>query len=436
MQKNKTLCIAEWQSFGIDEIAESLKKNAKNGGENGEHDEKITKKAEKIFAELENFAEGEGNSEFLKICSKNKLKAQNFVGLIQVKSGCLEILPKTFQSKNGFDGDENKVEKAEKILLNMLKTLRDSPFKQISTLNARKVPLLEIFALMFLEELEKLVKRGLKSDYLVREENRKFLKGKLIFSQNLKQNLAHKERFFTHADEFSQNIAPNRLIVCVLQLLSTLNFSTKTAAKIMQLRFIFSDIMPSESVDKDLAKAVKSRHFKHYDLVLLWCKIFLKKQSFTPYFGTENAFAMLFDMNKLFESFVAHCLRKKLRKKQGWRILAQESYQFVKKTKKFSIQPDIIKIHCDKKAFIADTKWKIINSLDDINQNDLYQIFAYLSTLKCKKGFLIYPRIDGVNYENLSTKFTFCADESRLKILFFDLDKSLKNIKNLRKIFT
>lgn len=464
MSKNKTLCIAEWQVFGVDDIEKVIADKNEN-------------KATKIFKELKNFADDKGNHIFLNSYGKNRLKARNYVGLIQTKSGfCLEILPKTFRTANENDGfkikdctcthpltpsaregeslsnDDTKpkkcqVCKAKDILLNMLKTLKNSPFKQshISNLKTQNAPLLEIFVIMFLNELETLIKKGLKSDYIECEQNRKFLKGKLLFTQNLKHNFAHKERFFTASDEFSSDIAPNKLIKSTLLLLSTRPFSTKTNARIMQSRFVFDEISPSQNYDKDFAKCVNLRHFKAYELLLLWCKIFLNKQTFTAYQGSQKAFALLFDMNELFESFVAWHLKRYVAHEQcEYEVKTQDTSKHLllenDKENKFRIRPDIVGYKNNKANFIADTKWKILNfSRNDygVSQGDLYQIFAYLSKYQCQNGILIYPKIDDENndLQKLSEQtFTYKAvsnlkdDDNKkphtLQIYFFNLNKA------------
>ncbi len=445
MSKNKTLCIAEWQSFGKDEIKATI----------ADMDDE---KAQKIFDELKafanqkgNFDDREGNHIFLTPYRNNQLKARNYVGLIQTKSGfCLEILPKTFRTVNeneGFEKHQDKINEAKQILLDMLKTLKNSPFKQshISNLKTQNTPLLEIFVIMFLNELETLIKKGLKSDYIEREQNRKFLKGKLLFTQNLKHNFAHKESFFTASDEFSSDIAPNKLIKSTLLLLSTRPFSTKTNARIMQSRFVFDEISPSQNYDKDFAKCENLRHFKAYELILLWCKIFLKKQTFTAYQGSEKAFALLFDMNKLFESFVAwHLKRYVAQKGYKCQIKTQESNRYLLEVggePKFQIKPDMVCRKDNAVIFIADTKWKILDfNRNDygISQSDLCQMFAYLSKYQCQNGILIYPKIDDENndLQKLSEQtFTYKAisnlkdDDNKklpntLQIYFFNLDKA------------
>ena len=419
--QHNTLCIAEWQSFGEKQIQEVIADTRKD-------------KAKDIFNEFVEFTKQEGNDKFLKFKNSTTLKAQNYVGLIQTKSGfCLEILPKSFRTakdSEGFAikncvcssqksthpltpsaGEEGKekcqVCQSKQILLNMLRTLRDSPFKQshISSLKIHRFPLLEVFAIMFLDEVERLIKRGIKSDYVVREENRTFLKGKLLFGENLKRNFAHKERFFTASDEFIADIAPNRLIVSTILFLSAQGFSPRTSGRISQARFIFADISPSKSIEKDFALCPSSRHYKDYELLLAWCEIFLRRKSFMPYQGGDKAFALLFDMNKLFESFVAWHLKRACGNERV--IKAQESHKYLLQiggVSKFQIKPDIV---CregnsggNNVVFIADTKWKILESSESktygIAQGDLYQMFAYLAKYECENGFLIYPQIEEI----------------------------------------
>ena len=466
--QHNTLCIAEWQSFGEKQIREVIADTRKD-------------KAKDIFNEFVEFTKQEGNDKFLKFKNSTTLKAQNYVGLIQTKSGfCLEILPKTFctaKDSEGFaikncvcssqksthpltpsatnltfrEGEQEKCQvcQAKQILLNMLRTLRSSPFKQshISNLKIHRFPLLEVFAIMFLDEVGRLIKRGIRNDYVVREESRTFLKGKLLFGENLKRNFAHKERFFTASDEFIADIAPNRLLVSTILFLSAQGFSPRTSGRISQARFIFADIPPSKSIDKDFALCPSSRHYKDYELLLAWCEIFLRRKSFMPYQGGDKAFALLFDMNKLFESFVAWHLKRACGGK--YVINTQELRKYLLEVggvRKFQIKPDIV---CrksdsggDNVVFIADTKWKILESSESNNygiaQGDLYQMFAYLAKYQCAKGYLIYPKIadnESIKHKSFTYKAQVCfysdkpkenppphkKQEMKLQIYFFNI---------------
>ena len=141
---------------------------------------------------------------------KKALIAQNYVGIIQTKDGTtIEILPKITNV------DENE---SKSILVKMLKTLKKSPFKNFNMahLKSSKMPLFEIFITMFLDELEKLIRRGIKSDYVTKEKNLAYLKGKLNIKEQIARNYIHKERCCVAYDEYVSDRVENRLIKTTL----------------------------------------------------------------------------------------------------------------------------------------------------------------------------------------------------------------------------
>ena len=373
-----------------------------------------------IFDSLEKFVlENEKTAQYLKITTKNGfgkvLQAQNYVGVIQTKDGTtIEILPKI---KNA------TTEKSKDILIKMLKTLKNSPFKNLSVANLKssKIPLFEIFISMFLEELTVLVRNGIKSDYISKEENLKFLKGKLKISEQIKYNTIHKERFFVQYEEFISNRVENRLIKTTLQFLYNKSKLNKNQQRIREFLFVFDEIEISHNIKTDFSKIKLNRQMKDYEQVLLWCKTFLFENSFSPYKGNDIAFALLFDMNLLFESFVYSYLKK------------SSNFQYIKSQDKthhlayengigrFRLKPDIV-INGGK--IIADTKWKILSedkAYNGVLQDDMYQLYAYGTKYdNCEKMYLIYP-FDELIIKNSYNYFK--NKELKLDILFFDVYK-------------
>lgn len=365
--------------------------------------------------------------EFLKPGRDKKgdfLQAQNYVGIIQAKSGdSLEILPKIHDNDNS--NNEEAVENSKKILLTMLKTLKSHPFKNINIANLKSLnlPLLEIFISMFLDEVSKLIKIGIKSDYVELEDNLKFLKGKLKISEQIRKNIVHKERFYVCYQEFSTDRAENRLIKSALEFLYRRSKSSKNQRLIREYLFVFDEISSSSDINADFNRLKLNRQTKHYEQALLWSKIFLQNKSFSPYKGNEIAFALLFDMNKLFESYVGNFIKKK----RADVSLQHSEKHLVEEPKGFRLRPDIFL----EGEFIADTKWKIVKSKDDISQADLYQLYAYGKKYDCGKLYLIYPKINGAKQEPMKFKYD---DKMQLEILYFDLENDSYNdelIKNL-----
>ena len=372
------------------------------------------------FDSLEKFVlENEETAQYLKITTKKGfgkvLQAQNYVGAIQTKDGTtIEILPKI---KNA------TTEKSKDILIKMLKTLKNSPFKNLSVANLKssKIPLFEIFISMFLEELTVLVRNGIKSDYISKEENLKFLKGKLKISEQIKYNTIHKERFFVQYEEFISNRVENRLIKTTLQFLYNKSKINKNQQRIREFLFVFDEIEISHNIKTDFSKIKLNRQMKDYEQVLLWCKTFLFENSFSPYKGNDIAFALLFDMNLLFESFVYSYLKKSsnfqdIKSQDRTHHLAYENG-----IGRFRLKPDIV-INGGK--IIADTKWKILSedkAYNGILQDDMYQLYAYgTKYANCEKIYLIYP-FDELIIKNSYNYFK--NKELKLDILFFDVYK-------------
>ena len=372
------------------------------------------------FDSLEKFVlENEKTAQYLKITTKNGfgkvLQAQNYVGVIQTKDGTtIEILPKI---KNA------TTEKSKDILIKMLKTLKNSPFKNLSVANLKssKIPLFEIFISMFLEELTVLVRNGIKSDYIIKEENLKFLKGKLKISEQIKYNTIHKERFFVQYEEFISNRVENRLIKTTLQFLYNKSKLNKNQQRIREFLFVFDEIEISHNIKTDFSKIKLNRQMKDYEQVLLWCKTFLFENSFSPYKGNDIAFALLFDMNLLFESFVYSYLKKSsnfqdIKSQDRTHHLAYENG-----IGRFRLKPDIV-INGGK--IIADTKWKILSedkAYNGVLQDDMYQLYAYgTKYANCEKIYLIYP-FDELIIKNSYNYFK--NKELKLDILFFDVYK-------------
>jgi 5-methylcytosine-specific restriction enzyme subunit McrC len=369
----------------------------------------------KVFDDLKQFVlKNNEQSLFLKPSYKNglgeTLQAQNYVGVIQTKDGTtIEILPKI---------QELEESESKKILIKMLKTLRKSPFKNFNMahLKSSKMPLFEIFITMFLEELARLIQKGIKSDYITKEENLKFLKGKLKINEQIKKNYIHKENFFVEYQEFLSDRVENRLIKTTLEFLYKRSKSNKNQQRIREFLFVLDCIGVSHNIKNDFSKVKLNRQMKDYEQTLLWCRTFLLENSFSPYKGSDIAFALLFDMNLLFESYVGHYLKKK-----GLDVSLQDKGKYlVEEPNKFALKPDIV-INDGEEQLIADTKWKIIKSEKDISQSDMYQLYAYgTKYTKCKKLYSIYP------YDNnhLDLRYLYQKEEENrlvLNVLFFDL---------------
>jgi len=90
----------------------------------------------------------------------------------------------------------------------MLKPLLDINEVQINKADLGVIKnknIYEVFISLFIKYLDKLIHRGLKSQYILKEDNQFFLKGKLKFNQHIRLNYIHKERFYVEFDSSIDN---------------------------------------------------------------------------------------------------------------------------------------------------------------------------------------------------------------------------------------
>lgn len=377
------------------------------------------------FEAIEKFIlENSENSSFL-IPSYNKiygktLKATKYVGVLQTKDGItIEILPKIAKS---IDVDESR-----EIFLKMLKSLKKSSFKtsNIANLLSKKMPLFEIFISMFCDELSKLIKKGIKSDYISQSENLYYLKGKLKVNEQIKRNYIHKEKFFVEYDEFNSNRVENRLIKSTLEFLMRASKSSKNINRLREYLFVFDECESSKNIDSDFKKIKIDRNLKHYELTLMWAKIFLTKESFTSFRGNSLAFALLFDMNRIFENYIANEL-----KKIEPNISTQDTKYKVFSDNSGILQPDIV-IRRNNEIIILDTKWKSIKEFKEVSTSDIYQMFIYGNMYQnegvVKKIILLYPKIDEAKEESkIFNKLNIALEIKRVDLK--DTKNSLEKI--------
>ncbi len=394
----------------------------------------------KVYSELRAFAlretDQESGVQFLRLTSRQGVKyvqACNYVGLIQTSDGSqIEILPKTSILPKTPNDSAATTRAARKLLWRMLQTVFDikdvrSGDASLETLNRNW---LEVLIQRALNEISRLVRRGICSNYVRRVEQSRFLKGQLQISRQLRLGPGRQDRFCVSYDQYLPDRAENRLIHSALNQLSRWARLPDNQRLCRELSFVFSDIPQSRDIKADLALWSDRRDMAHYQPVHPWVKLILDDKS--PLFssGPWEGVSMLFPMEQLFEKYVARKLNSQTR--VGYSLISQIQNKYLvthKGKRMFRLKPDLAIKESNRVHAVLDTKWKLIDeSADDgvskynMKQADLYQLYAYGQKYLNGKGdlFLIYPRHDGFS-EPLPV-FEFGGDLN-LWVVPFDLDK-------------
>ena len=334
-------------------------------------------------------------SDFLRISSHKGVKVikpQNYVGVINIDNKVqIEILPKIDI------GDDNELRKLFLKMLSSLKEFKGKSFKN-AQINDSKLPIYEVFIQMYLNEVQELLKKGLKSDYLTIEGNLTFFKGKFLINQHLKHNIILKDRFYMAYDEFHINRPENRLIKTTLLKLNKISSNGKNQLLAKRLLAEFEMVNQSTNIDKDFSLVKKDRNAQAYQSLMIWSQVFLKNKSFSTFKGTENVNALLFPMEKIFEAYVAKQLKIKF---PEWNVETQKNDKYLfDNPKMFGLNPDIY-MSKGGSAIVLDTKWKklIENSKKyGISESDMHQMYAYAYKYDVENVILIYPKHKEISF--------------------------------------
>ncbi|MBR2683459.1 MAG: McrC family protein [Atopobiaceae bacterium] len=349
-----------------------------SGGGNCHHLNKDEFTALREFV-LENRSDDEDNPrELMRLCSLRgageAIQLLNYVGVVELQDGTqIEILPK-IEIAHGAEGEDRRV------FLRMLRELGSSiSFKSLNNarLMADRAPLFEVFVAMFIAEASSLVRTGLRSGYVARHSEEGFVRGKIDFSREVKSGLAHAERIHVIHDEFLVDRPENRLVKTTLIYLRGASRSSENVRAIRRLLSVFEEVGRSHNVDADFARCVRSRETAAYQNLLSWSPVFLKHESFTTFSGQSVVSALLFPMERVFEDYVGHVLRRtayaegRLNKVL---LQAQSEWLFERKA---PLRPDILCECLGGRRVVLDTKWKRVTSERDLSTADLYQMYAY-----------------------------------------------------------
>lgn len=327
------------------------------------------------------------------------IKWTQFCGVIQLDDLTLEILPKIY-------GRETDTGACRLALVKMLEKARLLQSHRIgqADIHVQRHTLLDVFILQFCDELQQQLVQGKIREYISREENLPVVRGRLLVSQQFKYNLAHKERLYCKYDELSEDILLNRIIRYTLKLLLPMSRSgiarKAVTEQLMAFDGVEDEVIALEAFDRLNA----NRHTSRYQNIVAQCRMFIQGLSPDVLAGKAQACSLLFDMNKLFESWVAAMLRKPAWE-QGMKLREQGPRKYLAFREDlgrevFQMKPDIALLnYANEVVFIADAKWKLLNAEESklgISQADLYQMQAYASRYGVKQLGLYFPAQKGL----------------------------------------
>jgi 5-methylcytosine-specific restriction enzyme subunit McrC len=334
-----------------------------------------------------------------------RVKTRAWVGVVRFDSFELVVEPKLAASNLGLVG-------MLEFTTGLDALRRLSPERQ---LEAAGSDLLNLFGLLLVEETERILRGGLLTDYVEREDEQPVLRGRLLVDRQVRERYAQLDRLVCRYDEHEQDVVENQLLAAALGRCGALLSHEQTRRRARQLHGILREVCDPDALDLSEARTsitydrLNERYRGAHQLAWIILDALGLKDVLAG--GAVRSFAFMFDMNLLFERFVfeylhvllgsawTHVEYQRRDRSIVWHETRNRSYA--------TVIPDVLIARgsgAELNRLPVDAKYKRYTDRK-ADPGDVYQVFmysyAYGDTREGRHGFLVYPSETGEFIEDV-----------------------------------
>jgi 5-methylcytosine-specific restriction enzyme subunit McrC len=363
---------------------------------------------------------------------RHALRAGQVVGVIAGEGCSLEILPKI----EGLDDAAGKPDQARirQRLVHMLAVALDMDIAdgRITDLGWQREDLLEILIKLFSRRLADAVRLGLPRRYVQHQDDLQTVRGRIDVKRQFTSLAAAPQLVACRYDTLSPDIALNQVMKAAVQRLAQVSRSVDNQRLLRELALTYVDIasVPISALRWDQINLDRTN--ERWRELLSLAKLLLGERFQTTTAGSAGGFSLLFEMNTLFEEYVARMLGRALAvdglkvHRQGGRLFCLEENDEPRR-QRFQTIPDIIVKRGSETLLIIDTKWKRLGArIDDpklgVSQADVYQMMAYGRVYRCPRLMLLYPHHAALgDQERIMASYRVAGSEDALSVATLDI---------------
>jgi len=313
------------------------------------------------------------------------LKLAQYCGVVNLGARVLEVLPKT-------QDRQRPAEACRGVLLRLLRLSGRFPhFRHLPAgHHLRRGPLLEAFIAAFFEALGGVVRGGLLRQYLEHEDDLGLVRGRIATARQLGTQANRKDVVACVFDELSADNIWNRVLKKALRATRPWLHAPQLGRRWIELMGILDPVDDAHLTHAEIDRLVFDRPAQRYRDAIGWARWILALLAPALRAGADDAPALLFDMNKLFEDFVTVALREACR---GLGLSARlQDPHHLDEASAIRMKPDFVLYgpHGTPCA-VVDAKYKA-EKREGFPDADLYQMLAYCTALGLHEGHLVYAK--------------------------------------------
>lgn len=306
----------------------------------------------------------------------------------------------------------------------LLYAWNELPLHQIGSLeDAEDAPTLDaMLALILMKLIQQRLRIGLGRNYVEEKQLLGGIRGRINFSDSLKQRTFERNQAYCEFQQFSINVPKNQIVRSTLvRLVQTGQFgpdSTKAEELRCNLRWLVRTLDSVDSIELKLdfiRRQQLGRNDGDYRLMLAVCELILMRQIPTESPGYHRLPTLDRDalvLHRVYERFVANFFRIHLK---GWSVMLQKRLDWhEKKLSSYlpSMHPDLVlEEKSSRRLVVLDTKFTAQSLVknqwggEGFNSGHLYQLYAYLKTQehlseqhRHASGILLYPSVNQLHF--------------------------------------
>ncbi|HEX5725450.1 MAG TPA: hypothetical protein VFX98_08285 [Longimicrobiaceae bacterium] len=321
-----------------------------------------------------------------------RVETRSWVGVLRFEAWELRVVPKL---SGGDLGVAAMVQATAGIgLLRALPGMR--------TLHASGATLLDLLAMLFARECESVVRSGLLSDYVEREEALPVVRGRILADRQVLERFGRVDRVICRYEEREADTWENRLLASALDQVAPRVRHPEVRDHLLRLRTLFSEVCPGRSTEwRTPANDDYHRLNEHYRPAHTLASLLLESMGIRELLraGEHRGFAFLLDMNALFERFVSRMVESALAG-HGVRVHRQRQDRLIWDADRgvpyARVVPDLLLEAASGTRLSIDAKYKAYDERR-LSPADVYQSFLYAQayggarSADIRRAMLLFP---------------------------------------------
>ena len=335
------------------------------------------------------------------------LQFANWCGVIQAGGVTVEVLPK-IASSDSFDRE---------FLLRMLGVAYEFPVNRLgdARLGARPYSVLHWLIRWYCDELFRQFHAGPLRSYVVQHAALPSIRGRWRPEIDATRSAGRKDQLNCEFDELTVNNRWNQALKAGLRAARRLSAGRQHLLRDVEMLLAWLvDVDDVRVTVADLRSLPSNRLVKRYGTSLQVAEWLIADESSNLQQGARQGFALLFEMNMLFQAFLGRLLIRAL--PEGYALRKEGPRYFLTRgtggAGRFQMKPDFCILRGEEVVAIIDAKWKRLDPEADpsklgVSQADVYQLHAYSNSYDCASVALWYPHHSGLGSEVSRPRYSF-----------------------------